>query len=292
MDTEKCRILLSILKNGSMSAAAQELGYTPSGISRAVEAMENAAGFPILLRGRKGVSLSREGEALLPAVKELAYWGESYEQTARRLCGLETGRLAVGTAYVRYYPWLTRIIAGFHKRSPGISVEICSGTSSELAAKVEERSLDFAIISRRQGAFRSVKVTEDEPVALLPPDHPLARGKSIPAEAFEREPYIEIHTGQETDNSQYFAGRGIKPNISFSTPDSFVAWSMVKAGLGITLVNGLISDELGEGVVRLPLDPPEKLDICAILPEVEVISPAAESFAGYALERIEELKKF
>ena len=57
MDTEKCRILLSILKNGSMSAAAEELGYTPSGISRAVEAMETAAGFPILRRGRKGVSL-------------------------------------------------------------------------------------------------------------------------------------------------------------------------------------------------------------------------------------------
>ena len=57
MDTEKCRILLSILKNGSMSAAAEELGYTPSGISRAVEAMETAAGFPILRRGRKCVSL-------------------------------------------------------------------------------------------------------------------------------------------------------------------------------------------------------------------------------------------
>lgn len=291
MDTEKCRILLSILKNGSMSAAADELGYTPSGISRAVEAMETAAGFPILLRSRKGVSLSREGEALLPAVKELAYWGESYEQTAQKLCGLNIGRLAVGTSYVKYYPWLTKVISGFHEQYPGISAEICSGTSCELAEKMAERELDFAIISRREGPFRSVRVREDDLVALLPLNHPLAGENSVTAEIFAREPYIEIYNGRETDNSHCFASRGIKPNISFSTPDSFVAWSMVKAGLGITLVNRVISEELGEGTVCIPLEPPEKVDICVILPEREVISPAAACFAAYAEEHIDELKK-
>ena len=291
MDTEKCRILLSILKNGSMSAAADELGYTPSGISRAVEAMETAAGFPILLRSRKGVSLSREGEALLPAVKELAYWGESYEQTAQKLCGLNIGRLAVGTSYVKYYPWLTKVISGFHEQYPGISAEICSGTSCELAEKMAERELDFAIISRREGPFRSVRVREDDLVALLPFNHPLAGENSVTAEIFAREPYIEIYNGRETDNSHCFASRGIKPNISFSTPDSFVAWSMVKAGLGITLVNRVISEELGEGTVCIPLEPPEKVDICVILPERDVISPAAACFAAYAEEHIDELKK-
>lgn len=45
MDSEKCRILLSVIKNGSMSAAAEELNYTQSGISRAIEAMEKSPGF-------------------------------------------------------------------------------------------------------------------------------------------------------------------------------------------------------------------------------------------------------
>lgn len=291
MDTEKCRILLSILKNGSMTAAADELGYTPSGISRAVEAMEAAAGFPILRRGRKGVSLSREGEWLLPTLRELAYWGERYEQEARKLCGLDTGSIAVGSSYPKYYPWLTELLGGFHERYPGINAEVCTGTSSELAEKMSERSLDFAIISRRDGSFRSISVRDDELVALLPQKHPLAGEKSVPAEIFETEPYIEIHTGQETDNSQCFQNRGIKPNISFSTPDSFVAWSMVKAGLGVALVNRVISEELGEGTVSLPLEPPEKVDICVIQPEREAMSPAAASFAAFALEHIEDLKK-
>ena len=59
MDSEKCTIIMSILKNGSMSAAAEELNYTQSGISRAVEALECSAGFQIITRGRGGVHLTR-----------------------------------------------------------------------------------------------------------------------------------------------------------------------------------------------------------------------------------------
>lgn len=155
------------------------------------------------------------------------------------------------------------------------------------AVEAMETSAGFRILRRGK---KGVSLTR-EGEALLPPEHPMANEKSVPAEIFEREPYIEIHTGQETDNSHCFESRGISPNIKFSTPDSFVAWRMVKAGLGVTLVNRVISEELGAGVACVPLRPPEKVEICAILPERELISPAAESFAAYAANYIEELKK-
>ena len=40
MDTEKCRVLLTVLHERSLSAAAEALGYTPSGISRLVDSLE------------------------------------------------------------------------------------------------------------------------------------------------------------------------------------------------------------------------------------------------------------
>lgn len=39
----------------------------------------------------------------------------------------------------------------------------------------------------------------------------------------------------------------------------------------------------------VPLDPPENVDICVITPAREVISPAAKSFAAYAMGFISEL---
>lgn len=51
MDTEKCRVLLTVLHERSLSAAAEALGYTPSGISRLVDSLERETGFPLLHRG-------------------------------------------------------------------------------------------------------------------------------------------------------------------------------------------------------------------------------------------------
>ena len=55
MDTEKCRVLLTVLHERSLSAAAEALGYTPSGVSRLVDSLERETGFPLLHRGRGGV---------------------------------------------------------------------------------------------------------------------------------------------------------------------------------------------------------------------------------------------
>lgn len=55
MDTEKCKTLLCILESGSISCAAEKLGYTPSGVSRMIASMEQDAGFPLLIRSRRGI---------------------------------------------------------------------------------------------------------------------------------------------------------------------------------------------------------------------------------------------
>ena len=48
MDTEKCRALLAVLEARSLSAAAEKLDYTPSGLSRMRAALEQELGFPLL----------------------------------------------------------------------------------------------------------------------------------------------------------------------------------------------------------------------------------------------------
>ncbi len=58
MDTEKSRALLKILETGSFSQAAEQLGYTPSGINRMAKAMEKETGFPLFTRSTNGVQLT------------------------------------------------------------------------------------------------------------------------------------------------------------------------------------------------------------------------------------------
>ena len=71
--------------------------------------------------------------------------------------------------------------------------------------------------------------------------------------------------------------------MSFSTPDSFVACGMVKAGLGVALVNRVIADELSDAVAYVPLIRPRSLISAPSPPTADVISPAAKIFKSYAL---------
>ena len=91
MDTEKCAALLCVLESGSITAAAEKLGYTVSGVSRMMASMEAECGFPLLVRGKNGVMPTADCEDLLPTIKELARMGRLYEERCSAVRGLDTG---------------------------------------------------------------------------------------------------------------------------------------------------------------------------------------------------------
>lgn len=66
MDTNKYAALLSIIRLGSLSAAAEKMGYSPSGMTRMMDSLENEMGFPLLHRTSQGVQLTEEESAFSP----------------------------------------------------------------------------------------------------------------------------------------------------------------------------------------------------------------------------------
>ncbi|MCM1124285.1 MAG: LysR family transcriptional regulator [Eubacterium sp.] len=288
MDADKCRVLLKTIELGSMAAAADALGYTPSGISRAIESLEKEAGFQILQRRNAG--LTREGMALLDIMKEIVYWSERFDTQVKALKGVEEGTVIVGTSYAYLYSWLSEIVAGFHKVYPGITVQILERSSSELSALMENRQLDFGLVSKREGRYRWYPLVEDELVALIPVTHPCASVSVVSADIFSKEPYIQIHPGIETDNVRYFNSIGISPQVRFSTNDMYAACAMVRAGLGIALVNRLFTMEHIEGTATISLLPKPCIEFGIILPERDYIAPAAKRFEEYAFAHLDTLK--
>ena len=70
MELDRYRALVCAIETGSLSAAAEALQYTPSGVSRMVAALEEETGVPLLLREHSGVRPTKECEKLLPAIRE------------------------------------------------------------------------------------------------------------------------------------------------------------------------------------------------------------------------------
>ena len=285
MDTERIRALLCTIEEKSLTAAAEKLGYTTSGVSRMMAALEKETGFPLLVRSRTGVVPTEECRQLLPLMQEMLALASRYDQLSGELVGLTRGTIRIGTSYYAYYDWFARLIAAFKQRYPGIAVQIIEGTSTELVRAMEEHRADLCIISRRQGTYDWFPLMEDELLACLPEKHPLAKRKSFPVEAFATEDFIELYPGKETDNSQMLQKNGVTPNIRYTTSDNYAAYAMVAAGLGITCTNAIIGESFKEGVRYRPLSPRQPVEIGIAIPKKKELSPAAKRFADFAREQ-------
>ena len=287
MDTERCKGLLCVIEEGSLTAAAARLGYTTSGMSRMVATMEEETGCPLLVRSRSGVSPTEECQMLLPVMRQIVDAADRYTQLAGELVGLERGTIRIGTSYYAYYDWFARLIVDFQQTYPGIEVKIIDGTSTELLHAMEEHRADLCIISCRKGNHVWIPLKKDDLVACLSEKHPKATRKTFPVKAFAEEDYIELYPGKETDNSLMLQKNGITPNVKYSTSDNYAAYAMVAAGLGVTCTNAIIGESFEKGVRYLPLSPKQQVEIGLALPDKKEMSPAAKRFAEFARNRFE-----
>lgn len=275
MELDRYKAFICAVETGSLSAAAEKLQYTPSGVSRMIAALEEENGFPLLFRDRNGVCLTPEGEQLLPAVRNLLYAGENCMQVSAKIKGLETGTVVIGTAYSAFYAPLAAAISDFHKKHPGIQIQLCGGYSTELLDKLNAHQIDLCIISKREGNHDWYPMMQDEMMAWLPVDHPLARRKKVPVKAFEKEAYIETYPERDIDNVRVFAKCKVTPNLQFASMDSYATYAMVEAGLGISMNNAINGRAWSGNVKILPLEPKQEVEIgVASLQELSTIGRA------------------
>lgn len=281
MDLLKCAVLLKAIDLGSFSAAAAELGYTPSGVTRMVNAVEAEIGFPVVARSSKGITVTADGEQILPILRELVHWDELARQLSANIRGLTEGNLNIGTYYSVSASWLPGIIKTFQMDFPGIKIHMMEGGNKELTSWLEERRVDFAIFNNHEGRFEWIPLKQDALVAWLPEEHPLATKKTFPLQALDGAPFIKPLPGMHTDVEHLLSEEGLTPDIKFTTIDNYSAYRMVAAGLGISVNNELMASGWHDHVVIRPLDPPHYITLGIALLSIKDASPAAKKFISY-----------
>ena len=96
MNTEYYRIFLECVRTGNLTQAAENLGYTQSGISHIVALLEAEFGFPLLSRSKSGVRLTRDGARIASLMREVINRDEQLRQSASEINGLRSGKLCSG----------------------------------------------------------------------------------------------------------------------------------------------------------------------------------------------------
>lgn len=88
MDQNKCVALLTAIDLGNLTRAAEQLGYTQSGLSYVIKTLETELGFPLLVRSRTGVRPTEDCQRILPLLRDLDRKSRQLEQEAADIRGL------------------------------------------------------------------------------------------------------------------------------------------------------------------------------------------------------------
>ena len=242
MSISKYQMFLKTAACGNFSKAAEAMNFTQSGVSHAVQSLEEELGVTLLSRNRGGVVLTADGRALLPQIEELCAAHRALMQSAASLRGVDTGLVKVATFSSVSAQWLPSILKSFGEIYPNIEFDVIT---SDFYEQVEEWILKGTVDC---GFLRlpSVKrlhtyaLHQDVLQIILPCDHPLAGRDPFPTEALATEPFIQLEEGEDYEIRAAFDEMGVRPHVKYTAREDRTILAMVSKGLGISLLPELM----------------------------------------------------
>ena len=260
MDTKKIRALLTALDTGSLTAAAEELGYTQSGLTHMMNSLEDELGVKLLVRSKGGVRLSPAGRELLPQMNALMQCADELQRSVDRLIQRRFTVLRLGAYSSVARQWLPAILSELRRTAPEIDVSITTGGMRDIYAAVKNDELDCAIISYQESLCQGMKwvaLRDDPLLAILPADFELDGG-SFPVKLFEGREFLMPADDFELDILPVLdnGGKKVTPEFRYTGLDDAAIVSMAAHGLGVSMLSELVMDGISDKVLAIPLSPP------------------------------------
>ncbi len=291
MESARCKAFMYAADTGSFTKAAERLNYTPSGVSQLVGALENETGLTLLRRTRKGVTLTPDGEILLPAVREFLEKENRIYELAAEVKGLLVGSVTIAAYSSISTHWLPEVIRDFEQDYPQIEIRLMEGIRQEVTRWLDEKKADIGFLSYQEPMpYEWTPLDYDEMLAVLPKDHLYASKESYPLINCETDSFIMPALGRDDDVVSLFERNGIKLNIHFTTLENFATMAMIEKGLGMSVMNNLITEKWNCDIVKIPVDPPSRITLGVAVPSYKQASPAVKRFIKYAVERLKKIE--
>ena len=259
MELGQLEAFVEAQRRGSITRAAEALDLTQPTLTARLRGLERELGTPLLVRGRRGVTLTAAGRRFLPramAALEAVRRGVADTRSAREARG---GFLTLGLASDLALYLAPQALARFARTHPDVEVTVRSGRSRSVAEALRADEIEIALVSQLvvlpELASRRL-FTEDVPV-VVSRGHPFARRARISVEELAlsglviRDPAAYLHTL----TLAYFASAGTAPRILMELDNTEACKRVVLAGFGAALLPEMaIREELRRGelvVVRV-----------------------------------------
>ena len=283
MTLTQLEIFSTVAARRGFTAAAVQLGISQSGVSHAIEALEQEFGVALLRRG-KNLELTDVGARLLRQAQAMLGLAESMRQEASDARGMKRGTLRIGsfgpTASLRLLP---PVLEKYREVYPGIEIHVDEGPDNEVAQWLADYRVDIGFVTLPDDRFDTFPLMQDQLVALLSRAHPLAKKRSVTLADLCASPFAMTRAGSEDIIGRLFHAAGLQPNIHCRSLQLVSTIAAVARGDAVSIVaESALPPENAPGYIKKPLRPAALRQVALAVPDAGRMSPAAREFITLA----------
>ena len=280
-------LFATVVENGGFSAAARDLGLTPSAVSRQIGQLEDRLGTRLLNRSTRRISLTEVGRAFYSRCSEVAQNVQEAETLVLNMVDHPQGTLKVAATVAFAKAQLLPLLPTFLAENPDLKISL---DATDRMIDLVEEQVDVAIRFSEQIDDSSVvsrKLATNRRVYVASPGYVAKHGMPMTPDDIGKHNCLRISTVEAWNNWTFDDGAGpvrmpIKGNFEANSADAI--YYAVLAGVGIArLSTYLVNDALEQGrLVRvLPDYADETSDILAIYSNRRNLSPNVRAFIDY-----------
>jgi len=283
MSLQKYIALLKAAELGSISRAAEQMGYTQPAVSRMIADLEKEWNVELLRRGRNSLEVSTACERLLPVLRALQADSEELEYLVGEFHGIRSGHVRVGSFTSVSDMWIPKLLKSFQEQYPNIEFDVINmDTYVEVEDWIRHGKVDCGFVSLpTTNDLDTHFLMRDELVAVLPPNHPMADAEVFPVRALEGAPFINCREKADYEVFRFLERIPYKPQQRYEASSDHTILAMVESGLGIGISYSLIADTSRYNIVWKRFDHGQHRDIGIATAKNARLTSAAKLFIDH-----------
>lgn len=258
MDSKKLEILMTAADLGSFTKASEVVGYTQSGLTHMMDALEREIGFPLLQRNHSGIQLTEQGMQLMPAIREFLQANANLENQIQVIAQQKTEVIRIAAYASIAMQWMPEILYRFRRICPEVNVDLRMVDHALEPFELLENGRTDVIFASRQNysCCDWIPLYHERMYAILPRDYPLGGREVFPLEEYADQEFIMPYGKFDNDVKAALDPVGVKLNARVSRVDDETVIRMVGRGLGVSMMTELMIRGRTDDVVCVPVEPP------------------------------------
>ena len=285
MQIENFKIFADLVETKSFSKAAKLNGITQSAVSQQARAMERNFKTLMIDRSQKQFNLTREGQRIYEAAKEILHVYEKLESELQEMKKVISGTIRISTIYSIGLHELPPYVKRFLQEFPSVNVRIEYRRSNLVYEDILHNAVDFGLVAfpQRQRQIEMIPFRNDRLVLITHPHHALAQATEVDLKTLAGQKFIgfdpDIPTRKAVDTIFRDNKLEITPVMEFDNIETVKRAVEIDHGIAI-VPQATVQQELRQGTLAIvPFKGKEFTRPLAILHRKgRVLTPAMRKF--------------